>query len=59
MVLPWQQRNSFLLNKLNEKVVADKMTLMDEPHLVQASGAVISTVKELRLNVGLFLRMVY
>ena len=34
-----QQRNSFLLNKLNEKVVADKMTLMDEPHLVQASGA--------------------
>lgn len=34
-----QQNNSFLLNKLNEKVVADKLTLMDEPHLMQASGA--------------------
>lgn len=34
-----QQNNSFLLNKLNEKVFADKMTLTDEPHLMQASGA--------------------
>lgn len=34
-----QQKNSFLLDKLNEKVLADKMTLIDEPHLQQASGA--------------------
>lgn len=34
-----QQNNSFLLNKLNEKVLADKVTLTDEPHLMQASGA--------------------
>ena len=34
-----QQKNSFLLDKLNEKILADKMTLMDEPHLLQASGA--------------------
>lgn len=34
-----QQKNSFLLNKLNEKVGSDKLTLMDEPHLLQSSGA--------------------
>lgn len=34
-----QQQNSFLMNKLNEKVGADTLTLMDEPHLQQASGA--------------------
>ena len=34
-----QQKNSFLLNKLNEQVVASNMTLMDEPHLAQSSGA--------------------
>lgn len=34
-----QQKNSFLLNKLNEKVAGNKLTLTDEPHLKQASGA--------------------
>lgn len=34
-----QQKNSFLLNKLHEQVGSDKLTLMDEPHLVKASGA--------------------
>ncbi len=34
-----QQKNSFLLDKLNQKVISDKMTLMDEPHLIGASGA--------------------
>lgn len=34
-----QQKNSFLLNKLNEKVFSDLFTLIDEPHLIKASGA--------------------
>ncbi len=34
-----QQKNSFLLNKLGEKVGSDKFTLKDEPHLIGASGA--------------------
>ena len=34
-----QQKNSFLLNKLNEKIASDRLTLTDEPHLVKASGA--------------------
>lgn len=34
-----QQKTSFLLDKLNQKVVSEKMNLMDEPHLVKASGA--------------------
>lgn len=34
-----QQKNSFLLNQLNQKVMSDKMTLIDEPHLVKSSGA--------------------
>ena len=34
-----QQKNSFLLNKLHEQVGSDKLTLMDEPHLIKASGA--------------------
>lgn len=34
-----QQRNSFLLDKLGQKVVSGKMTLIDEPHLAKASGA--------------------
>ena len=34
-----QQKNSFLLNKLNEKVVSDQLTLVDEPHLIKSSGA--------------------
>ncbi|MDR0699508.1 MAG: TldD/PmbA family protein [Tannerella sp.] len=34
-----QQKNSFLINKKGEKVFGDKMTLIDEPHLIKASGA--------------------
>lgn len=34
-----QQKNSFLLDKLNQKVGSDKFTLTDEPHLIGASGA--------------------
>ncbi len=34
-----QQKNSFLLNKLQQKVFNDKMTLADEPHLIKSSGA--------------------
>lgn len=34
-----QQKNSFLLNKLNTKVGAEKLNLLDEPHLIGASGA--------------------
>lgn len=34
-----QQHNSFLINKLNEKVGSDKLTLTDEPHLTRSRGA--------------------
>jgi PmbA protein len=34
-----QQKNSFLLDKLNQKVAGDNVTLIDEPHLPKASGA--------------------
>ena len=34
-----QQKNTFLLNKLNEQVASSKLTLIDEPHLAQSSGA--------------------
>lgn len=34
-----QQKNSFLLDKLNEKIWADSFTLTDEPHLVKSFGA--------------------
>ena len=34
-----QQRNSFLLDKLGQKVLSEKMTLKDEPHLAKAPGA--------------------
>ncbi|MDO4703988.1 TldD/PmbA family protein [Tannerella sp.] len=34
-----QQKNSFLLDKLNQKVLGEKMTLADEPHLQRSSGA--------------------
>ncbi|MCF2707885.1 TldD/PmbA family protein [Bacteroides pyogenes] len=34
-----QQKNSFLLNKLHEKVGSDRLTLTDDPHLVKAFGA--------------------
>ena len=34
-----QQKNSFLLNKLETKIGSDVLNLTDEPHLVQASGA--------------------
>ena len=34
-----QQKNSFLLDKLNTKVGADVLNLMDEPHIIGAKGA--------------------
>jgi PmbA protein len=34
-----QQKNSFLLDKLGQKVVGDKVTLIDEPHLLSSPGA--------------------
>ena len=34
-----QQRNSFLLDKLNEKVLGENVTLIDDPHIPRASGA--------------------
>ncbi|MDR1938012.1 MAG: TldD/PmbA family protein [Tannerellaceae bacterium] len=34
-----QQKNSFLLEKLNQKVMGDKLTLTDEPHLPKSPGA--------------------
>ena len=34
-----QQRNSFLLDKLNEKVLGDNVTFIDDPHIPKAMGA--------------------
>ena len=34
-----QQKNSFLLNKLNERIVSDKLTILDTPHILKAFGA--------------------
>ena len=34
-----QQKNSFLLDKLGQKVASGRLTLLDEPHLPKASGA--------------------
>jgi PmbA protein len=34
-----QQKNSFMLDKLNQKVAGDKLTLTDEPHLPKSQGA--------------------
>lgn len=34
-----QQKNSFLMDKLDQRVAGEKLTLLDEPHLPKASGA--------------------
>lgn len=34
-----QQKNSFLLNKLGEQIVSDKLTVIDTPHLSRSFGA--------------------
>ncbi|MBQ8502378.1 MAG: TldD/PmbA family protein [Bacteroides sp.] len=34
-----QQKNSFLLDKLNRKVVSDKLTLVDDPHVIGGKGS--------------------
>ncbi|WP_294632023.1 TldD/PmbA family protein [uncultured Bacteroides sp.] len=34
-----QQKNSFLIDKLEQKVVSDKLTLIDDPHVVGATGS--------------------
>jgi PmbA protein len=33
------QKNSFLINKLNEKIISDKVTIIDDPHIKKAFGA--------------------
>jgi PmbA protein len=33
------QKNSFLINKLNEKIISDRITIIDEPHIKGAFGA--------------------
>jgi PmbA protein len=33
------QKNSFLINKLNEKIVSDKVSITDDPHIKGAFGA--------------------
>ena len=34
-----QQKSSFLIDKLNQKIASDKLTLIDDPHQKKASGA--------------------
>jgi PmbA protein len=34
-----QQKNSFLINKLGEKIISDKITILDDPHIKGARGA--------------------
>lgn len=34
-----QQKNSFLLDKLGQKIASDKLTLLDEPHVVGGKGS--------------------
>lgn len=34
-----QQKNSFLMDKMNEKVGSEKLTLIDNPHLLHTPGA--------------------
>jgi PmbA protein len=34
-----QQKSSFLINKLGEKIISDKVTIIDDPHLKGAFGA--------------------
>lgn len=34
-----QQKNSFLIDKLGQKIGSDKFTLIDNPHIIKASGA--------------------
>jgi len=34
-----QQKDSFLIDKLNQKVLGDNVTIMDEPHLTKSFGA--------------------
>ena len=34
-----QQKNSFLIDKLDQKVFSDKLTVMDDPHVIGANGS--------------------
>jgi PmbA protein len=34
-----QQKSSFLINKLGEKIASDKLTIIDDPHIIGARGA--------------------
>jgi PmbA protein len=33
------QKNSFLINKLNKKIISDKVSIVDDPHIKSAFGA--------------------
>ncbi|MDR0384808.1 MAG: TldD/PmbA family protein [Prevotellaceae bacterium] len=52
------QKNSFLINKLNEKIISDKLTITDEPHIKGAFGAKmfdsegVATVKRTLIEQG-------
>jgi PmbA protein len=52
------QKNSFLINKLNEKIVSDKITVFDDPHINSAFGARmfdregVATVKRTLIDKG-------
>ena len=34
-----QQKNSFLLDKLNQKVIGENVTIIDQPHMIKTRGA--------------------
>lgn len=34
-----QQKDSFLLNRMDQKVISDKLTVIDDPHIAGAAGA--------------------
>ncbi len=34
-----QQKNSFLIDKINQQIISDKLTLIDDPHIPEARGS--------------------
>ena len=59
-----QQKNSFLIDKIGEKITSEKVTLIDDPHIPQARGARwfdgegVATVKRTVIDKGV-LRFYY
>ena len=39
MVPLCSKKNSFLIDKLDQKVFSDKLTVMDDPHVIGANGS--------------------